>query len=397
VLTTVSDFAQVDTELTVREGLDEVMVDTIVLKSIGIPVPTGLSIAYDTLKQIVFVTWNHMDQANVIGYNIYRRISNPDSSFALRKGNIIDTFFYDTTCIEGLSYDYAITSINQDGVGGVQCSWNTVIIASAFRYLGVFGSAGTGVGQYNNPMAIAVSHNRILVADLLSDGRSGKIIVYNSGGDYVKEMTPFSYPVGLATRSDGAFYVMDGLHSTITYVTSGDSIAATFGGKGSAPGFFNQLGLWQMAIAPNGGLYITDPNNNRIQVFDSLGNYQREFTCGEPMGITFQDSNKVVIALGSPVKIVLSDTNGVFHAEWVGWGSLGVTPRMNIYNFYDGSGSARVLFYSSNGELIARFGHNGQDQNGFELLRYAAVDLTRIFIADNTQRKIIYFLLPGDL
>ena len=75
ILTTLDDYDPLDTNLTVFSGVDTTLEDTIYLPFTGIPIPQGLTLTYDTMKQIVTLTWNACDTNLVKGYNIYRKHS----------------------------------------------------------------------------------------------------------------------------------------------------------------------------------------------------------------------------------------------------------------------------------------------------------------------------------
>src|SRR3989339_395325 len=119
VLTTVPEYASVDTELTVHVGADEWMNDTIFLRNTGVPIPENLSITYDTLRQIVTLTWAKADTALVKSYNVYRR--NVDSNTILTRINaspITDTFYTDNTLSKGATYEYVITALDRQSNEG---------------------------------------------------------------------------------------------------------------------------------------------------------------------------------------------------------------------------------------------------------------------------------------
>ncbi|HYL65899.1 MAG TPA: 6-bladed beta-propeller, partial [Nitrosopumilaceae archaeon] len=91
-------------------------------------------------------------------------------------------------------------------------------------FLFKFGSAGTGIGQFNNPDGIAVdSLHRIIVADT----NNNRIQVFSSAGNPLFQFGTSGSGIGQFTSPQG------------------------------------------VAVDSLGNIYVADTNNNRIQVFDS--------------------------------------------------------------------------------------------------------------------------------
>jgi PKD domain len=96
ILTTMPNYAVLDTTFTVTAGTENVLAEPIVLQYTGIPTPTGLAVSYDTLNGIAMLKWNKINSLNVSGYIVYRN----DSSATLPveiSGNsaLSDTFYND--------------------------------------------------------------------------------------------------------------------------------------------------------------------------------------------------------------------------------------------------------------------------------------------------------------
>jgi DNA-binding beta-propeller fold protein YncE len=105
-----------------------------------------------------------------------------------------------------------------------------------------FGGQGSGQGQFNGPIAVAITR-----------------YAYNSG-----------------STSDSAnqrIYVADSKNNRIQKYDIGGNYILSWGESGSGPGQFNTpLGI---DIDYEGHIYVVDSGNNRIQVFDTLGNFVR--------------------------------------------------------------------------------------------------------------------------
>jgi hypothetical protein len=106
ILTATPNYSVMDTSLNITAGKDSVLADTIRLQFKGIPVVTGLKISYNTLKQIVTLTWIKADTSLVASYNVYRR--NVDSNTILTRINaspITDTSYIDHTLSKNATYE----------------------------------------------------------------------------------------------------------------------------------------------------------------------------------------------------------------------------------------------------------------------------------------------------
>ena len=113
-----------------------------------------------------------------------------------------------------------------------------------------------------------------------------QVIKYDSNGKELmvlgKEFEPgsdsysFNLPTDVAVANDGSFYVSDGYgNSRIIKFSKDGSYQFEWGAFGSEKSQFNiPHGL---DLDNNGNVYVADRENNRIQKFDSLGNFIAEW------------------------------------------------------------------------------------------------------------------------
>ncbi len=85
----------------------------------------------------------------------------------------------------------------------------------------------------------------------------------------------FNLPTDIAVADDGTFYVSDGYGNSrvVKFSSSGKYIKA-WGGYGNKPGEF--IIPHGIAIDQNNTLYVADRQNNRVQLFDTSGNFLKE-------------------------------------------------------------------------------------------------------------------------
>lgn|GEM_PF-6463531 len=122
----------------VKVGADSVTdLDTVEMPFSGIPVPRNVKINYDTLKQIVTLTWSKEDTSNVEGYNIYRRNSGDAFGkiplYSIRGG--WDSCFSDSTVLQDMTYEYKVISLDKTDVEGMSSEIVSVNTATPLRLI----------------------------------------------------------------------------------------------------------------------------------------------------------------------------------------------------------------------------------------------------------------------
>ncbi len=138
-----------------------------------------------------------------------------------------------------------------------------------------FGSLGTGIGQFRNPMEVAyAADGHIWVADSQQSGTCNhRIQVFDGAGGYVDQFGSqgsadgqFNRALGVGIGPGGAVYVADGDNDRIQ-AFAGTSFAWAFGATGAAAGQFDRV--WDVHEGLAARLYVTDFYNNRIQVLNA--------------------------------------------------------------------------------------------------------------------------------
>lgn len=164
------------------------------------------------------------------------------------------------------------------------------------NYLAQFGSSGTGNGQFSapnsgvgGPSGIAIdSSNNIFV----SDPSNSRVQKFNSSGVYVSQWGAHGTGNGqffiwglrdVAVDSSGNVYVADMGNKRIQKFNNSGTFQMTFGSSGTGNGQFTQanvcayLGGLGLAVDASGNIYVGDPVQSRIQVFNSSGTFLYKF------------------------------------------------------------------------------------------------------------------------
>ncbi len=212
---------------------------------------------------------------------------------------------------------------------------------SSGAVLATFSNGADGVLGNASSIAKGPDGSIYVVAcgDLSGEGSTGsRIQKFDSSGKFVRSWHGGFMP---ANSGGGSYY---GSFGQIAVGPDGDVYAFTESGitefssdgvairqlpistGGSADGQFGSQGPGDMAIAPNGEIYIADPDNHRIQVFSSTGLFQRAWGS---LGYNYYDNS-----LQEPKHVAVSPSGLVYVGD---------------------VGSGRIKKFDSVGNIISSF------------------------------------------
>ena len=122
----------------------------------------------------------------------------------------------------------------------------------------------------------------------------------------------FDKPTAIAFANDGSFYVSDGYgNSRVVKFSSEGKYLFAWGTKGNASGEFDiPHGI---TLDEKGNVYVADRENSRVQVFDSSGNFLRQWTdksFGHICAITFDKQTNNFIVVDDAVSMLGTHHNG---------------------------------------------------------------------------------------
>lgn len=200
------------------------------------------------------------------------------------------------------------------------------------------------------------------------DGTTKFVHIYDSAGKYLRQLGGpewFRRPSGLAvTRTGDRIYVVDtgGVDTEEHRVRVFNAITGQhqfdFGGRGDQPGKFNLPR--DVAVGPDGSVYVVDGGNFRVQVFGKDGEFLRTFGVVGRQGGQF-----------SRPKEVATDQAG------------------NVYVVDTAFGNFQI--FDSQGQLLLYVGSrsNTDGPAKYMLPSGIAVDLDgRIYVVDQFYRKV---------
>lgn len=216
---------------------------------------------------------------------------------------------------------------------------------TAGTYKGQWGSAGSGNGQFNNPRGITspanTSSKTIYVADTGNnriqyfDGSNGKYL--GQWGTYGTGNGQFDRPVAVRTGLDGSVYVLDQGNHRIQRFSATGAYLGQFGTSGTGNGQYSSVSGFTIDDA--GYIYTADSTLNRITqsgAFTASFAYAGEWgqtgsNDGEFSGITALSAPPTagkIFALDSAnsrIQVFAIGTAPVGKREYVSWDGLNCT------------------------------------------------------------------------
>ncbi|MGC1165793.1 MAG: S8 family serine peptidase, partial [Solirubrobacterales bacterium] len=232
------------------------------------------------------------------------------------------------------------------------------------EYLSQLGSKGTGNGQLNSPAALSVdSNDHIWVAD----SNNHRIQEFSAAGEYLGQFGSFgtgngqlNSPAGLAIDSNDHIWVADAGNNRIQEFSAAGEYLGQFGSFGTGNGQLN--GLRSLAIDSNDHIWVADAGNNRIQEFSAAGQHLSQFgSQGSGNG-----------QFGFPVGIVIDPNDHIWVAD---------------------TENHRIQEFSAAGEYLSRIGSKGSDNGQLNFPAGIVIDSSdQIWVADAANHRIQWWM-----
>jgi len=237
----------------------------------------------------------------------------------------------------------------------------------AGNFLMQFGALGSGNGQFNDPRGIAVSSNGTI---WVSDIGNRRVQAFNSNGEFIRAITYESFvePYGLATGPGGVLWVSDPAgHRVYEFSEDGTLIRKAYGSPNKPTGESEINAPVGLATDSQGNLWVADNGANRITKFDANGKYAYQFgSMGtgngqfqNPVGIAIVASGNLLVTDGTNNRVQEFQPSGTYLRQFGSTGSGGgqlKEPR--------GIAVARenkVLVADAGNRRVARWGHADYD------------------------------------
>ena len=269
----------------------------------------------------------------------------------------------------------------------------TPTLPQSYRDDRVWGTLGTGEGQFNNPCGVAVDHGGNVYIPDIGNHRVQKftsngtyitqfgssqvnwspraIAVDNAGTAYItndstnlihglssdgtlfrlqQELANMTARIqGIAVDNASNLYVTDSGTNTVQRLDPNGTFVSLIGGSlgGSALGqFSNPRGI---AVDGTGTIYIADTGNDRIQTFGPNGSFETIFgglglpafgPFSRPEGVVVDDANNVYVTDTGNNRVLKYDANGTPLAQIGGSEGAGSTRGAGVGPFNSPMGVA---------------------------------------------------------
>jgi tripartite motif-containing protein 71 len=313
--------------------------------------------------------------------------------------------------------------------GGIAVTGNFVFVADSgnnrierFDLEGgeplVWGTKGSGPGEFSYPRGVAANEHELLVADD-DNHRIEKFTLEgayeSSAGSQGSGAGQFGFPYGVSLDAAGNVYVADDLNHRVVKLSPTLGFAGAWGGYGSKAG---QL-AFPRAIAsdPAGDNYVADTANDRIEVFNSEGRFLRTIgfsarglgTLTAPRGLALDPSGGLLVSdtVGSRIELFAPLTDA-FVTQWTVAGGhdagfakptgIGVDPRGSVYVAEEGN--ERIVHMWGDGTYLSEIG-GPSDLGGAGLSGVAAVATAlvsgRVYVADAGHNRVLVYGGEGSL
>lgn len=239
------------------------------------------------------------------------------------------------------------------------------------------GGKGTGKGELDSPLGIAVDSNgNVLVADT----GNGRIEKFGPTSTFISAIGTkgtgngqLGAPNGIAVDRNSNLYIADAGNHRVQKLASNGGLIAEW--KGPEPGFY---GPRRIAIGPDDSIYVVDQGHTRIVKFDpngqvlatwgTKGNGDAQFD--DPTSVAVDPTtNKVYVADPRNKRIQVFDANGKFLTKWempewgrpAGFEDLAIDAKAG--RLYASSANINVVFiFDLNGKRIGSLTPKPPDQ-----------------------------------
>jgi DNA-binding beta-propeller fold protein YncE len=212
--------------------------------------------------------------------------------------------------------------------------------------------------------AVAQATTRDTVLQTQADGTN--VYGMTAGG-----VPALSDPKNVAVGPDGRIYVVEGKANRVSVFNPDGTFSSSFGGPGQGDGQFQEP--WGIAVAPGGNIYVADTWNHRVEYFDPNGKFLGKWgRLGDAKGSTATEP-------------------GVF------WGprEIAISPAGEV--FVTDTGNKRVQVFGLDGTFKRMFGGAGSAAGQFnEEVGLSLDNQGNLWVADTWNNRIQKLSPNGD-
>lgn len=192
------------------------------------------------------------------------------------------------------------------------------------RFVIELGGYGWDEGELSRPtdvcaregfrlFVVDAGNDRIQEFDISDKSSAGTAFPFQEGEGLSGEA--LVRPVRMDLDREGRIYVSDDLCHCVWIFSPTGSLVLELGGLGDAASRFRDPA--GVAVGARGAVYVADPGNHRIQVFDSIGNWKAawdgpaEDPLKEPTGIDVGADGNVYVADAADARVRVFTAEGI--------------------------------------------------------------------------------------
>jgi uncharacterized protein (TIGR03663 family) len=277
---------------------------------------------------------------------------------------------------------------------------------AALSPVAVWGSEGSGRGQFVEPRGLAVDQNgNLFVADTKNNrvqklSPNGEVLgVWGTQGEAPGQ---FKDPHGIAVAPDGSVYVADTWNHRIQQFDNN----GTYIRHWTEPGFW---GPRAVAVSAEGNVYVADTGNKRISSFTrdgkeletwgTDGSAPKQFI--EPVGVAVTDNDEIIVCDTGNRRLQAFLSDGTFQKEWpvYGWEEFYTEPYIDTLGedvFVTDSYNHRFARYRD-GKLTGVWGRTGKGPGEMNRpIGIAVMPPNIVYVSDTLNHRIQKFEVPSE-
>ncbi len=213
-------------------------------------------------------------------------------------------------------------------------------------------------------------------------------------------------PQGMTIDGSGNFYVADTLHDRVQKFDSSGNYVSQFGSTGTGNGQFHHP--TDVAVDGSGNIWVVDSYNHRVQKFNSSGVYQSQFGSygssngqfDHPYGIAIDGGGNIWVADSWNNRAQKFNSSGVYQSQFGSGGSgngqfwtpMGISIKSDGSIYIADQGNHRVQKFDSAGAYQSQFGTFGGGNGQFNYPQDVKVDASgNVFVADYWNSRVQKF------
>ena len=228
------------------------------------------------------------------------------------------------------------------------------------------------------------------------------VLSFGKGGSGEGE---FNYPVGVAVSDGDEIVVTDYANHRVKVFDSNDTFLTSFGHKGVNAGEF--IYPYGIAINKDRNIFVADSNNNRIQILSwegrHLGSFggegSRDSRLSGPWGLSLDSTSNVIVADTGNKLIKIFTPDGRFVMKIGGQGSFSFPAhcvQCGEYFIVSDLNEHCIKVFNREGHFQYKFGNKGEGDGEFNCPRFLSVTQSKhLLVCDGKNHRIQVFELDG--